>query len=598
MTDLRGVPPSKVISAPSGFVQCSTHNVRRKAECCEMKAVLNADMEVIDYICVCKHPFTCRSASERQSNGLAAASNARRNAPDGESSGAAPLVIDASSTSMTAQSKHHHHGGQPSAARAADREAGVSTLFAVSFYDASRSTPVPSTSATAAAVSPKPSAKDGEDRGDENDEGTKANAMTISDSDSDTDDVDSLDNSAPFTAGATPATAAAASFPAAPRERPRYYDSVQNASTGGHAPPAKVCWGCGMSGHEKPACPNALCRTCHQKRGPYGSPHRCTPVITPSPFIVYPTPSEWRAATQKTAAAAGEPNGMAAVRCVACNEYGHFDCSTVVLPSSYALVASSSTGPAAVPHTLISTCCFCGVRGHTVFDCQQREHVNPDYFERRNQLFADSVRRGSSITTAGAPFNNSGSSSGYGHPSQQQHQQRFYGSPPGGAPSSSSSFTRYGNHRGGGGSGQRRERDWCDNREQRVGGNQYSNSHREGSAYYNDSYGGDRDHQRRRYESPSFSRAGGGPAPSSSPLLHGRDRFQEGGQRHHEERSRDSYGGSHQRYSEGEHGGAGSRGHDQRLHYSQQSQHSHRHGSSRRGGRLGDSGYYSDDNLF
>lgn len=594
MTDLRGPPPGKAFSTSSGFVQCSTHNVRRKAECCEMKAVLNADMEVIEYICVCRHPFTCKSASERQSNGLGAASGARRDAPDEESSGAAPLVIDASSTRMKAHSQDHHHGGQRSAAEAADGETGVSTLFAVSFYDASRSTSGPSAAATAA--SPKLSAKDGEDKGDVNGEGTKANATTISDSD--TDDVDSLDNLPSFTAGAAPATAAVASLPAAPRERPRYYDSVQNAGTGGHAPPAKVCWGCGMSGHEKPACPNALCRTCHQRRGPYGSPHRCTPVVTPSPFIVYPTPSEWRAATQKTAAAAGEPNGMAAVRCVACNEYGHFDCSTVVLPSSYALVASSSPGPAAVPHTLIPSCCFCGVRGHTVFDCQQREHVNPDYFERRNQLFADSARRDSGIIAAGASSNNSGGNSGYGHPLQQQHQQRFYGSPTSGAPLSSSSFTRYGNDRGGVGGGQRRERDWCDNREQRLGGNQYSNSRREGSAYYNDSYGGERDHQRRRYESPSFSRAGGGPAPSSSPLVHGRDRFQEGGQRHHEERSRDNYGSRHQRYSEAEHGGAGQRGHGQRSHYSQQSQHSHHHGSSRRGGRRGDSGYYSDDNLF
>ncbi|GET86670.1 hypothetical protein, conserved [Leishmania tarentolae] len=592
MAELRGMPPGKAISTPSGFVQCSTHNVRRKAECCEMKAILNADMEVIDYICVCKYPFTCKSASERQSNGLAGGA-ATPHARDRESSGATQIVIDASSTSMTAHSQHHRHAGQPSAAGTADREARAGTLFAVSFYDASHNTSAPSASTTSAAVPPELSTKDGDDRGGEYGGGTKANAMTISDSD--TDDVGSLGNAPSLTTSVAPATAAATPFPGAPRERPRYYDSVQNANTGGTAPPAKVCWGCGMPGHEKPACPNTLCRTCHQKRGPYGSPHRCMPVVTPSPFIVYPTPSEWRAVTQKTATAAGELESMEAVRCVSCNEYGHFDCSTVVLPSSYTLVASSSPGPAAVPHTLIPTCCFCGVRGHTVFDCQQRENANADFFERRNQLFADSMRRGSGMTVAGASFSNSGSNSNYGHPSQQQYQQRINGSPTGEAPPSSSSFTRYGNGRGGGGSCQRRERDWCDNREQRMGGNEYSNSRRGGGAYCNDSYGGDRDHQRRRYEPSSFSRASGGSASPSLPLMHGRDRFQEGSQRQHEGRSRDSHRASHQRHSEGDHRGGGPRGHVQRSHYSQ---HSHHHGSSRRGSYRGDSGYYSDDNLF
>ncbi|AIN96258.1 hypothetical protein LPMP_110620 [Leishmania panamensis] len=610
MMDLRGAPLSKGISTPSGFVQCSVHNVRRKAECCEMKPVLNADMEVIDYRCVCKPAFTCKSASERQSSDLAGGAvtaDARKSARNGESSGSTPLVIDASSTSMTAHSVHHHHQGQLSAAGAADRKAGMGTLFAVSFHAASRSAPDASTFAKTAVVSPKsfPSDREGEagdnDEGkdDENGEGTRGDGMTISDSDA--DDVDALDNLPSFTAGAAPATAtaAAASLPTAPRGRSRYYDSVQNAGTGGYAPPAKVCWSCGMSGHEKPACPNALCRTCHQKRGPYGLPHRCTPVITPSPFIVCPTPSEWRAATQKTATAVGEPKGMAAVRCVACNEYGHFDCSTVVLPSSYALIASSPPGPAAVPQTATPTCCFCGVRGHTVFGCLQREHVNPDYFERRNQLVADALRCGRGNAAAGVSFNNSGGNlSGSGYSSQQQYQQRSYGSPTGGAQSSFSSLTGYGNNRDGAGGVQRRERGWRDDHGQRGGGNQYSNNRREGGAYHHNSGCVDRDHQRQCYESPSLSRTGGGYASPSLSIPRSRDPFQGGRHGHHEGRSLDKYGGSRHSHSEGEQGGVGSRGHGQRSHYPQQSKHHYHQGSRSGSGYGGDSGHYSGDSLF
>ncbi|KAG5484752.1 hypothetical protein LSCM1_06573 [Leishmania martiniquensis] len=601
MTDLRGVPASKEISTPSGFVQCHTHNVRRKAECCEMKPILDADMKVIDYVCVCKHPFTCKSGSDRQSSGLAcgvSAADAHRNARNGEGSNATPLIIDASSTSMMAHSAHQHHRGQLSTTGAASAEAGLGALFAVSFHDASRSTPGPSASATAAGISPNLLSDDGEceGKGDANGKGTRANALTITDSDA--DDADSLCSVPVLTAGAAPATAAATSFPAAPRARPRYYDSLQGACTGGHAPPVKVCWSCGMGGHEKPSCPNTLCRTCHQKRGPYGTPHRCTPMATPSPFIVCPTPSDWRAATQKTVAAAGEPSGMTAVRCVACNEYGHFDCSTVVLPSSYALVASSSSGPAAVPHTVLPTCCFCGVPGHTVFDCQQREQFNPDYFERRCRLVAGAMRREGGNAAAGDSFSSSGSYGGRGHPSQQQHQPRPCGSPTHGAPSSSYTFARYGNSRGGGGIGQRRERDCSNGPEQRSSGNWYSNSHREGGVYQNDSYRGYGDGQRRRYESPSLSCAGGGFSSTSSPALHGRDRFPGGNQRQQEERFRDSYGDSRHGRAEGERDGGESHFHGQSPHPSQQAQQRYRHGPSHGGGHRGHRGYCSDEDLF
>ena len=520
MSSPPGMPAAKSVSSPSGFVQCSVHNARRKAECCEMKPVLNADMAVIDYVCVCKPAFTCKSASERNNRGNMNSSDAASRGGAEEKKGAesrglpaptplpATAVLDASSTSMTAAGRPRGHAGSgPSSAAAGvngehDTE-DVATLFSVSFRHAD----------SAATAAPVAASQDESKNADGTGEAAEGRAEHDVDSDGSAGSSDSLAfPAAPQSAVAATATVANAgsdntspAVPAAPRARPRYYDLAQNAggATGHstHSQPVKVCWNCGMPGHEKPECPNTLCRSCHQRRGPYGVPHHCTPVVVPSPFIVPPSASAWKAETSRRSAV-GEAEGMSAVRCVACGENGHFDCSVAVSGHAAASSASSSSSfssalpPNAVPLTTPFTCCFCGVRGHTVFECRQRDRVHPDNFERRNQLAAEGKAAG------GEKKGNYGDHSSNGPPLQQQQWSRPYGA------SSSFGNTRYDRNRsygsynnsnnnhtsssGGGGrgheSGYRRERGVDDNNDRSQRGDC-----REG------------DRARRRYEAPSFS---------------------------------------------------------------------------------------------
>nr|CCC53214.1 putative nucleic acid binding protein [Trypanosoma vivax Y486] len=112
----------------------------------------------------------------------------------------------------------------------------------------------------------------------------------------------------------------------------RYYDLANQRGSGAKAT-RKVCWNCGMEGHEKPDCPNALCRTCHGVRDHH---HFCqapksSPFVTMSPTL--PLSEE-----------------MKNVQCISCSAMGHFDCSSrreIVVPS----------------------CCNCGDRGHSAYDC-------------------------------------------------------------------------------------------------------------------------------------------------------------------------------------------------------------------------------------
>ncbi|KPA76990.1 hypothetical protein ABB37_07350 [Leptomonas pyrrhocoris] len=507
MSSTLGMFAAKHIASPSGFVQCSVHNVRRKADCCEMKPVMNADMEVIDYVCVCKPAFACKSASERNNNFNI---NAAKGVADEQRSGSgAPVVIDASSTHMTAGQQHRGHTGTSISAGAGGGNGGggdgdsadVATLFAVSFYGGSSTAPATTAPTTTAADTGSEKRRDGE-----GDHDSDVDAHSDVDSDASADSMQLTFPAPPHAADTTAAGAvsgAGGPQPAAHRARPRYYDPAQNAGGGGgnggghsHLQPRKVCWNCGMPGHEKPACPNTLCRTCHQKRGPYGTPHRCAPVFEPSPFIVPPTPSAWRAETSRPCVP-GEPEGMSAVRCVACGKNGHFDCSLVV--SNAGATSSSSSLPAdAVPLTTPFTCCFCGVRGHTVFECRQRDRVHPDHFERRHQLVAESKATGGG-GGGGGGGSYSGDSNWGQQPQQQQQPTRSYGGPFGSTSSGNTRYDSYNNSSssgGGGGGGHRRDRTWRDD----------DGGHRGGYHHHNGDSNNDGDRPRRRYEGPPLQR--------------------------------------------------------------------------------------------
>ncbi|KAF8281209.1 hypothetical protein TcBrA4_0089930 [Trypanosoma cruzi] len=126
----------------------------------------------------------------------------------------------------------------------------------------------------------------------------------------------------------------------------RYYDLTKQRDSDA-AGKKKVCWNCGMEGHEKPECCNTLCRTCHTTRGHH---HLCQEP-RPSPFLnLSPTTllSE----------------DMSFVQCVSCSSFGHFDCSTS-------------------RETRIPSCCFCGERGHNAYDCSWRKRRVPDRWVTR-----------------------------------------------------------------------------------------------------------------------------------------------------------------------------------------------------------------------
>ncbi|RNF09940.1 putative nucleic acid binding protein [Trypanosoma conorhini] len=128
----------------------------------------------------------------------------------------------------------------------------------------------------------------------------------------------------------------------------RYYD-LTNQRDAGATGAKKVCWNCGMEGHEKPECRNALCRTCHSLRGYH---HTCQEP-RPSPFL-------------SVSPALLLSEDMSSVACVSCSSLGHFDCS----PSR---------------ENRVPFCCFCGERGHNAYDCRRRKEQVPDRWVTRSK---------------------------------------------------------------------------------------------------------------------------------------------------------------------------------------------------------------------
>ncbi|KAH9599836.1 hypothetical protein LSM04_008273 [Trypanosoma melophagium] len=126
----------------------------------------------------------------------------------------------------------------------------------------------------------------------------------------------------------------------------RYYDLTNQRNTDATGT-KKVCWNCGMEGHEKPECPNALCKTCHTTRNYH---HICQDPH-PSPFLILSSTLPFS-------------EEMKFVECVSCHSLGHFDCSPRKVEKS-------------------SSCCFCGGMGHNAFDCRQRKDRVPDRWVTR-----------------------------------------------------------------------------------------------------------------------------------------------------------------------------------------------------------------------
>lgn len=139
----------------------------------------------------------------------------------------------------------------------------------------------------------------------------------------------------------------------------RYYD-LSKCTGGIESSEKKVCFCCGQEGHERPTCPNQLCRVCHQSFGgpnSHHTPHKCV-AVSPSPFVIL---------LDTTA------EDMKDVRCTLCRQYGHFDCATTAEIPNYQ-----------------PSCSYCGLGGHHAFRCPSIQY--PDRWEEYQEKLASTSR--------------------------------------------------------------------------------------------------------------------------------------------------------------------------------------------------------------
>lgn len=224
--------------------------------------------------------------------------------------------------------------------------------------------------------------------------------------------------------------------PAKPKSTLRYYDARAPRPDRPHSPRGeggemkKLCWRCGLTGHEKTACLNNLCRMCHRKRAmlspafdrnDYDNPlrHVCEQ-LPPSSFV------------SLDAELPQSPDGMPACRCVVCGQYGHFDCR-----SANRVEADKNAAETAL------SCAWCAVRGHHAFDCRARMRRTTDYWRQRIEHAHGGASRadGSAQDGYGGGGINSNSNQGNGsHPAYDRRDNYKSGG----------NYNRNSNDRGGG----------------------------------------------------------------------------------------------------------------------------------------------------
>ena len=188
--------------------------------------------------------------------------------------------------------------------------------------------------------------------------------------------------------------------------RGRYYDMSLNQS-GDSSFAKKVCWWCGMDDHEKPQCPNQLCRRCHGPIGREFNGHVCH-VPNVSSFVTIDDLSEEHLAT---------------VQCPNCGDFGHLDCNKVEPMDKRRQLS----------------CSYCGNGGHHAFDCP---HVKPDsWLEQQLRLGGRDGRGGGGGGGRSQRIDNNNEddeynqrfrnrNSSYGNRYEPQQQQRSYESNP------------------------------------------------------------------------------------------------------------------------------------------------------------------------
>lgn len=414
----------------TGFVICSRHNTRRKINYCEQLPIYNADHIVVGSTFVCREDSTCGSSapSRRGPNHADSQAGLLGAAPDGATS---PLdvqedvlVLDASSSRQLQEANTRHHiGGADSQMQPAPGE----TLFSVRFTHTNTNEATAATTQQAKQHKQRASSESESGTGEE--EGGDSRGETEDGSGDD----DGEERSFPRTTAlsATVATPPAPqSQPQLLRGTPRYYDVAgtgdRNATAGGAGRPGfgsvrKVCWNCGLGGHEKPDCPNTLCRMCHDLRT-LGQYHLCTEVRSVSPLLIPPASLPFTYPSPQISPAARSDRtdcgGFDAVRCLRCGYYGHMDCGPTSTKGLIELFAkqkkeyaslsaaaaakageggssASALGPLSLCGVSIDdmvtfqrlSCNFCGGSGHSSYDCNQRDRVQPDRWVERNLMF-------------------------------------------------------------------------------------------------------------------------------------------------------------------------------------------------------------------
>lgn len=306
-------------SGESGaYVTCSIHQVTRKAVYCERVPVFDADQKIVDYIHRCKNEDQCT---------VKGMPSARGTGSEGAGPFSGSTTLDCSSSVIKANGPTGGVMGQSAASNAAtatNHSSGEVVVVAggriapmgISFFTKNSS-----------AETDTEGSGHAEKTGDGNDTGLGK------------DNNNNATNQTSSRAGGN-----------------RYYEMLEKGANSGSAGGLrKVCWNCGLTGHEKPDCTNMLCRTCHSPKAGFNQPHSCAPVPD-SAFIV----------AMRTLPA-NVPHGMVDVRCVYCGERGHFDCAPL--------------RPQCHPAEL--SCCYCASSGHTSFDCHLRETQNGDRYVQR-----------------------------------------------------------------------------------------------------------------------------------------------------------------------------------------------------------------------
>lgn len=384
-----------------GMVTCNLHHTRRKAVYCKRVPVLNAAKEVLGYVYQCTKHDECSSAARRGGKERAA-----HNSPTAGNLFSGVLDCSSSSVSMPSVANRvtdgfHARGtprkgllpetdgsgigeekqGDDAGVPVGSHDLRLGREMGDEYGDGVEKSRIPSGAGVERGRTAEENVEDGKAArvpSESTQSGKSLSAASTAKGESSLHMPQwRVESSSPYSAGsvgdATTVTGAGGGGGGN-----RYFELLERGpragtnSAGLHGEllsVRKVCWDCGLSGHERTTCTNTLCRSCHAIKWAEGrgssnahfrhpGSHTCLPV--PISDFIFPF----------TALPTNVPLGMAHVECVRCGELGHFDCGSLLLQS--------------LPRSReMLTCCYCACTGHTAYDCSTRESEHADRWVQR-----------------------------------------------------------------------------------------------------------------------------------------------------------------------------------------------------------------------